>query len=225
MGTSKGYIAPSTPKWALAKRGISGYVGNPSTSNKKEAVSKFAKAMNSDNSMTNRASAIFSSFASFVSSSRNNGLKQTLNDFEKSYINSLPPEEAFFQLINSFSEGNTTDDIIANNCISEAMIILDVNDLKKISTIGINTLIKELVCQFAKQKFAQMFDKQIRNKCNNVITANKRLEELQEYIYFTIKNELTEEKISEINPLELADEEIVKNTMNTAFDYLENYYD
>lgn len=225
MGTSKGYIAPSTPKWALAKRGISGYAGNPSASNKKEAVSKFAKAMNSDNAMTNRASAVFSSFASFVSSSRNNGLKQTLNDYGKSYINSLPPEEAFFQLINSFSEGNTTDDIIANNCISEAMVILDVNDLNEISTIGINTLIKELVCQFAKQKFAQMFDKQIRNKCNNVITANKRLEELQEYIYFTIKNELTEEKISEINPLELADEEIVNNTMNTAFDYLENYYD
>ena len=67
MGTSKGYIAPSTPNWASAKRGISGFINQPSELNKKDAVAKYARAMNSEESMYERASAVFASFSEFVS--------------------------------------------------------------------------------------------------------------------------------------------------------------
>lgn len=225
MGTSKGYIAPSTPKWTSAKRWVTIYLGNSSEYNKKAAISKFANAMNSNETANNRVSSVFSNFVSFVSSVQNNGLSQALNDIGKKHLESLPPEEAFLELMNSFSEVSTIDDNIANLAIAETFEVLKINGFEDLSKVGINELIKELVCQFAQLKFAQMFDKQIRNKCEDTIVANRKLKDLQDYIYFTLKNELVAEKIAEINPQNLANEEIIVKIISVAFDCLEKDYD
>lgn len=58
MGTSKGYIAPSTPHWAQAKRGVSMYINNPSGAVKSAAASKYAKAMNTEGYANNRVAHI-----------------------------------------------------------------------------------------------------------------------------------------------------------------------
>lgn len=225
MGTSKGYIAPSTPKWTLAKRWVTIYLGNSSESNKKAAISKFANAMNSNETINKRVSSVFSNFVSFVSSVQNDGLSQALDDIGKKHLKSLPPEEAFLELMNSFSEVSTIDDNIANLAIGETFEVLKINGFEDLSKVGINELIKELVCQFAQLKFAQMFDKQIRNKCEDTIVENRKLKDLQDYIYFTLKNELVAEKIAEINPQNLANEEIIVKIISVAFDCLEKDYD
>ena len=69
-----------------------------------------------------------------------------------------------------------------------------------------------------------MFDKQLKNKCNNIIEANKRMEEIQNYIYNKLMSELSLEKIESIDPLNLPNEDIINQTMEEAFDILENYY-
>ena len=45
MGTSKGYIAPSTPNWASAKRGVSDFISHPTESNKQSAAAKYALSL------------------------------------------------------------------------------------------------------------------------------------------------------------------------------------
>lgn len=225
MGTSKGYIAPSSPNWASAKRGISSYLSQPSELNKKEAIAKYSKAMNSDGAMYERAASVFSSFTSFASTVKSSGITKALNDFGKNDYNDLSPEEAFSELVNSFSDGSSIDDVIANSCISDALSILEITSFDDLSKVDFSELIKELVCQFAKQKFAQMFDKQIKNKSESVIVANSRLKELQEYIYFTAKYQLTPEVLADINPKNLANEKVVKDVLKNAFDLLEHYYD
>ena len=225
MGTSKGYISPSTPKWATAKRGISSFVSYPTDTNKKDVAAKYAKAIREDSSIYERASSVFSSFSAFISSSNHNGVSQALNDIGKGDINDLPPEEAFTELINTFSEGSTIDDIVANNCIADALIVLGIESFDDFPKIDYNDFIKELVCQFAKQKFAQMFDKHINSKCENIVIARTRQNELQEYIYYTIKYQLTDEIVAEINPRHLANEQVIKDVLDKAFDILEHYYD
>ena len=71
MGTSKGYISPTTPNWTSAKRGISTFLSTPSVQNKESAVAKYAHAMADNNIALNRVSSIFGSFASFVNYSKN----------------------------------------------------------------------------------------------------------------------------------------------------------
>lgn len=225
MGTSKGYIAPSTPNWASAKRGVSDFISHPTESNKQSAAAKYARAVNVDESMLGKVASAFSDFIGFVSSSNHNGVSQALIDYKKENLKDLSPEEDFSELINSFTEGNTIDDIIANNCISDALLILGIESVDDFSKIEYNELIKELVCQFAMQKFAQLFDKHIMNKCDSVVVARTREKDIKEYIYYTVKFKLTDDEITEINPRDIANEHIIKDIIKKAFDILEHYYD
>lgn len=92
------------------------------------------------------------------------------------------------------------------------------------NNIEINGFIKEMVCQFAKLKFAQLFDKQIRNKCPNIVQANQRIAEMQDYIYYTMELTLTNEILASINPHNLSNETIVQDILKKGFELMELYY-
>ena len=155
MGTSKGYIAPSTPYWSRAKRSVTSYLGNPSDNKRNSAASGYAKAMGSAGFSNNRAVHAFSGIASFAAFSGANGYQAALREIGRDDIFALPPEEALSELMHAFAnDGATIDDAIALDCMSEALTVLEIQSPEQLSTVDINRLIKELVCQFAKLEFA-----------------------------------------------------------------------
>ena len=226
MGTSKGYIAPSTPHWVQAKRGVSMYINNPSsTGNIAAAASKYAKAMNVEGYSNSRVAHAFAGFASFASSSSTNGYANALRKIGREDILTMDSEDAINELILHFANsGETIDDAIALDCISETFSVLNIEKIENLQNIEINTFIKEMVCQFAKLKFAQLFDKQIRNKCPNIVQANQRIAEMQNYIYYTMELSLTNEILVSINPHNLSNETIVQNVLKKGFELMELYY-
>ncbi|HJB80299.1 hypothetical protein [uncultured Flavonifractor sp.] len=226
MGTSKGYIAPSTPHWVQAKRGVSMYINNPSgTGNIAAAASKYAKAMNVEGYSNSRVAHAFAGFASFASSSSTNGYANALREIGREDILTMDSEDAINELILHFANsGETIDDAIALDCISETFSVLNIEKIENLQNIEINTFIKEMVCQFAKLKFAQLFDKQIRNKCPNIVQANQRIAEMQNYIYYTMELSLTNEILVSINPHNLSNETIVQNVLKKGFELMELYY-
>lgn len=225
MGTSKGYIAPSTPNWSRAKRSITSYLSNPSEEKRNSAAAGYAKAMSSAGFSDNRAIRAFSGIASFAASSGANGYSAALQEIRRDDILTLPPEEALSELIHNFTnEGATIDDAIALDCIADALTVLEIHSPEELSTVDVNRLIKELVCQFAKHKFAQLFDKQIRNKFPNTEEANARISEMQEYIYYTMELKLTPEVLLVINPENLTNEPVVQETMKKGFEFLVEFY-
>ena len=48
MGTSKGYIAPTTSHWSTAKRAVTAFINNRDYDSKAKAASKYATAMKKD---------------------------------------------------------------------------------------------------------------------------------------------------------------------------------
>ena len=48
MGTSKGYIAPTTPHWSQAKRAVTSYINNGDSGARAYAANKFVGAMKHD---------------------------------------------------------------------------------------------------------------------------------------------------------------------------------
>jgi len=48
MGTSKGYIAPTTPHWSKAKRAVTSFVNNQDYDSKAKAAGRYAAAMKTD---------------------------------------------------------------------------------------------------------------------------------------------------------------------------------
>ena len=216
MGTSKGYIAPSTPHWAQAKRGVSMYINNPSSAVKSAAAEGYANS---------RVAHVFAGFASFASNSSSNGYATALRDIGREDILAMDPEDAINELTLHFANnGETIDDAIALDCISETLSVLNIQKIEDLNNIEINGFIKEMVCQFAKLKFAQLFDKQIRNKCPNIVQANQRIAEMQDYIYYTMELTLTSEILASINPHNLSNETIVQDILKKGFELMELYY-
>lgn len=225
MGTSKGYIAPSTPQWARAKRGVTSYIGNPSDTSIKQAVTDYAKAVSSDNNITENIADIFSQVIGFIlSSNSEHGFNGAIKEIHREDILKLDSAEALTELTYHFAHnGNTIDDAIALDCISNTFEVLEILDITDIEKISAKEFLKELVCQFAKLKFAQLFDKQIRNKCNSIQIANARIADVQDYIYETLKLKFDKkpELISAVNPKKLSEFSIVKELVTTGLKLLE----
>lgn len=225
MGTSKGYIAPSTPHWAQSKRKVSMYISNPTNDSIRTAASSYAKAMNTEGYSNSRAVTAIAGLASFAASARKNGYANALREIGREDLLSLNPEEAFSELTLYYAnDGETIDDAIALDCISAALVVLDIQKIDDLQNIDSSLFIREMVCQFAKLKFAQLYYKQIYNKCPNLAQADKLIEQMQSYIYYTMKNELTEEMLTSINPHNLSDESIVKAVIKNGFELMEHYY-
>ncbi len=221
MGTSKGYIAPSTPAWSQAKRSVSRFLSTPTSHERSHAASKYAQAMNSGSYSTEHVARVFSGVINFSSTSSGRGYASALRNIEREDILNLSPAEALSELVSHFAnDGSTIDDKIAIDCISESFDVLNILNPDDLQNIDANRLLKELVCQFAKHKFAQMFDKQIRTKCPIIEEANARIADMQEFIYYTMEQQLTAEVLREINPQNLADEAIVQNTINKGFELI-----
>ena len=106
----------------------------------------------------------------------------------------------------------------------ESFEVLEITTPEDLQNVDTSCLLKEMVCQFAKLKFAQMFDKQIRNKCPIVEEANARIADMQEYIYYTMQQQLTPDILHELNPQNLANESVVLNTINKGFELMTTFY-
>ncbi len=225
MGTSKGYIAPSTPAWSQAKREVSRYLSNPTTAECHNVAAKYAQAMSHNNYNTAQIANIFSNVVSFSSGSSSRGYREILHELGREDILELPPKEALSELMSHFAnDGSTIDDKISLDAISESFLVLEINNFDDLQNIDSSQLLAEMICQFAKMKFAQMFDKQIRNKCPVTTEANARIAEIQDYIYYTIKQNLTPDLLHEINPHNLATAAIVQDCISRAYELMAHYY-
>lgn len=223
MGTSKGYIAPSTPHWAQAKRQITTYIGNPSLDNCRGVAKKYAHAMSEEGLNNSSVVRNFSKFASFAIEIQKSSYEAALKEIGRDDLLDMDAEDALTELMYFFANDCASiDDKITLDCISEVLVVLDIKqpeDLKKIET---NKLIKVLICQFAKFKFAQLFDKQIRSK--DPINADKRVLDMQKYVYYAMENSLTDEMLSSINPKNLADEAIINVIIEEAYKLMEELW-
>ena len=218
MGTSKGYIAPSAPNWRQAKREVSRYLSTPTEIERKNVTAQYAKAMTTGGYNASQVAKAFAGVISFSSASASRGYAAALHGIGRDDILSLGPQEALDTLISIFaSDGSTIDDKIALDSISESFQVLEVIEPEDLKNVDTSHLLKEMICQFAKLKFAQLFDKQIRNKCPIPEEANRRIAEMQDYIYYTMGQQLTNDVLSEMNPHNLANEVIVRNTLEEGF--------
>ena len=224
MGTSKGYIAPTSPQWRNAKRGVTSYLTDPTENKKKQAISRYAKAIKMDDHSLALASTSFAGLMAFISSANAVGLNDALREIGREDLRDLDPKDALDELLSFYSNGGSTiDDSVVLDCMADSFDVLEIEELSQITQADLNLLLNELICQFAKRKFAQMFTKQANEKCT-LIEANNRLSEVQEYIYYTLKEELNRTDAPPINPKNIGDMPVVKSIIDKAFSIMEQWY-
>lgn len=83
MGTSKGYIAPTTPQWSQAKRAVTSYIKNGNMESRAKAASKFASAMHHDLASSEQFTKAAGSILSFAQAVSHAGINNALHEFNR----------------------------------------------------------------------------------------------------------------------------------------------
>ena len=122
MGTSKGYISPTTIEWSKTKRAVTSLIDKPTKENIKKSVAKFSEAMKKDRV----ADKIFTkAVAQIINLSRNiktNGIDNSLKALGRNDLIGKDNEEIFNDLLYYFTDnGASIEDSLAIDALSKAL--------------------------------------------------------------------------------------------------------
>lgn len=224
MGTSKGYIAPTTIPWSQAKRAVTGYINNGDDDSRAKAASKFAAAMNHDIASSSAFSQAVGNVLSFSQSVSRGGFSNALRDFGRDDLIGKSSEEIYQSLIHEFTNnGSTTEDYLAAEAISLALQELDIHDMEKVNEVSSDVLLKEMIIEYTKLSFAFRYEEKISMKRTPAETKNL-IVKMNKYISNKLHTELDLSSLKYVDFNKMDSSEIVKTALKDAYLMFELYY-
>lgn len=224
MGTSKGYIAPTTPQWSQAKRAVTSYIKKGNMESRAKAASKFVSAMHHDLASSEQFTKAAGSILSFAQAVSRAGINNALHEFNRNDLIGKPSDEIYNELVQEFTNyGNTTEDYLSAEAIRAALKELNITDLEDLKVVAPDVLLKEMLIEYIKFSFAFRYEEKIRMKRNPEETECL-LEEMGKYISNELHNNLKLEDIKTIDFERMQASEIVKRSLEDAYQVFELFY-
>lgn len=225
MGTSKGYIAPTTLHWSQAKRAVTAYIKNRDGNSRANAASKYASAMHRDLKGSSNFIKAAGNILSFTNAVSSGSLNNALRDFNRSDLIGKSSNEIYNELIQSFTNyGSTTEDYLSAEAIRSALKILEVIDMEQLKEINPNVLLKEILIEYIKFSFAFRYEEKIRMKRSPAETE-KLLVEMGKYISNELHNKLDLEDIKMVNYSQMETSNLVEKSLQDAYQVFEMFYE
>jgi hypothetical protein len=223
MGTSKGYIPPTTVHWSVAKRAVTKYIKNRDSSSMANAASRFADAMYHDIGTSVAFSNAARKILLFVNILSNNGINDALKELGRSDLINKSSEEIFSSLIQEFTNyGSTTEDYLAAEAISQALEELGITEMDQFSNVNSTDLLKEMVIEYIKLSFSFRYEEKILMKCSPSET-DKIIKDMWDYISNTMHSELNLKELKTVDFLNMQISSVVTNALD-AYKVLKKYY-
>lgn len=225
MGTSKGYITPTTIHWSQAKRAVNLYAKNGDGNSRANAASKFATAMKRDIASSvsfTRAAGNILAFANTVSQG---GIDNALKEFNKDDLIGKSSEEIFNELIQEFTNyGSTSEDYLSAEAIASALKELNISDMEQLKDIDAYILLKEMLIEYVKFSFAFRYEEQICMK-RSPDETDKLLFEMNKYISNELHNRLELKDIQSVDFSKIHNSGIVDQALKEAYQVFEMFYE
>ena len=216
MGTSKGYIAPTTIHWSKSKRAVTGFIKNGDNDSKIKAASRFAEAMKQDIS----SSASFISATGKILSFINNALQQ----IDRLDLIDKEPGEVLDALLNHFTNnGNTVEDYLAAQAIGEAFSNLKIENIADINNISTEAFLIEVLAEYIKFSFEFRYSEKIA-RGRTIVEAKEILAKMQEYISNKIHFEF-KDKLKYISFENLKTDDYVEFALKEALELFLDFYE
>lgn len=122
MGTSKGYIAPTTPHWSQAKRAVTSFVNNRDADSRAKAASRYATAMKTDMTTGGAFQSAAAGMLGFAQKVAADGLAGALREYNREDLIGKPSEVVWSELLHEFTNaGASTEDNLAADALSQTM--------------------------------------------------------------------------------------------------------
>ena len=224
MGTSKGYIAPTTPYWSQAKRAVTAFAKNGDYTSKAHAASKYASAMKANMSMVSTFNSATSKVLGFAQSVASKGLDGALRDYNHEDLIGKPSDVVWKELLNDFTNaGATTEDNLAVDALSQGLANLDIDDISKIGDIPTEVLLKEMLKEYIKAHFDFCYEEKI-SRGRSPMQTTEVLKKMHEYIENSIDGELNLSIIKTVDFSDIKSSDVVKTALYDAYSVFERYY-
>ena len=139
MGTSKGYIAPTTSHWSTAKRAVTAFINNRDFDSKAKAASKYATAMKTDMSTGGSFQSAAARTLGFAQKVASGGLDNALREYNREDLIGKPSEVVWTELLHEFTNsGASVEDNMAADALSQAMDNLEIEDIADIGNVSVD---------------------------------------------------------------------------------------
>lgn len=215
MGTSTGYSLPKTGNWPEAKREVTawGSSGASTPAQMGRVMGDYVQAHGGAGAAVQQstmASQAGARFGGLLSGIRNEGLGSTLENAGLGHLVGRPASEVMQGMQNYLTgDGSTLDDELvrgAFNDFQEEIIgqyetyeELDaaLTRIAVMDTIG--ETMERLFGHFVYKKFKRDFSERLLKAAGGVKQANRRLRDIKDYIYDTIRAKLHGRDLNQIN--------------------------
>ena len=149
MGTSKGYIAPTTPHWSTAKRAVTAFINNRDFDSKAKAASKYATAMKKDMSTGGSFQSAAAGVLGFAQKVASGGIDNALREYHREDLIGKSSEVVWTELLHEFTNyGASVEDNMAADALSQAMENLEIEDIADIGNVSVDILLKEMLKEY-----------------------------------------------------------------------------
>ena len=219
MGTSKGYIAPTTPHWSTAKRAVTSFVNNRDFDSKAKAASKYATAMKTDMSTGGSFQSAAAGVLGFAQKVASGGIDNALREYDREDLIGKSSEVVWTELLHEFTNyGASVEDNMAADALSQAMDNLEIENIADIGNISVDVL-KEYI----KENFDFRYEEKI-SKGKTPAQTSEILNDMHEYIENSIDGELNLNNLKTVDFSNMGTSQIVEDALRDALSVFEKYY-
>lgn len=224
MGTSKGYIAPTTPHWSSAKRAVSSFVKNRDSDSKAKAASKYATAMKKDMSSSTSFPFAAASAIGFAQKVSSIGLDNALREYNREDLIGKSSEEVWTELLHDFTNSSATvEDNMSADALSQALDNLGVKDFLDLGSVSVDILLKEMLKEYIKENFDFRYEEKI-SKGRTPAQTLEILNDMHDYIANSIDSELNLDSLKTVDFSNMGSSQIVENALQEALSVFERHY-
>lgn len=224
MGTSKGYIPPTTPHWTQAKRAVTALLNSENFDSRAKAASKFATAVKTDISSRNTITVASVALLGFAQKIRSVGLEETLRDYDRLDLLDKSSEVIWAELLHTFTNaGATAEEHLVADALSQAIDNLEIENISELGDISAELLLKEILKEYIKAYFAFCYEEKI-SKGRSPAEVVEILNGMNEYIDNSLDNDLDLSRINTVDFTDLNADTVVENALVDALNVFEKYY-
>lgn len=225
MGTSKGYIAPTTLHWSKAKRAVTSFINNRDYDSKTKAASKYATAMKTDMSTGGSFQSAAARTLGFAQKVASGGLDNALREYNREDLVGKPSEVVWTELLHEFTNsGASVEDNMAADALSQAMDNLEIEDIADIGNVSVEILLKEMLKEYIKENFDFRYEEKI-SKGKTPAQTSEILNDMHEYIENSIDGDLNLDNLRTVDFSNMGTAQVVEDALRDALSVFEKYYE
>lgn len=217
MGTSKGYIPPTTLHWKESKRAVTSYINCMDYESREKAIRKFAEAMRSDIAASAEFVNAAGSVIAFANLVATDGFNNALHNYGRDDLIGKSSSEIYSALLQEFTNyGSTTEGYLSYVSISGALEALGISDLEQLKDLDPTILLKEIIIEYVKNCFAFRYEEKILER-KTPDETDRILSEMNEYISNELHTKLVIDDIMRDDFTRMDSLDVVKKCLESAY--------